>query len=180
MPAPGNKTTIKLPNDVDRVAAMAFACAGPTMVHALLERRPVRLGETCSARQRAGWPGCRGAGPDRWRQSVIIAGGPAKRLELAKAAGIGDYHIDVVSADDIPAALSEVVNLTNGGADLVIECTGNPTAVGQGLQLARRGGSYLIVGQYTDSGDTVINPHQIVYRQLDVVGSLGLHRCPPH
>ncbi|MBY8854470.1 alcohol dehydrogenase, partial [Saccharothrix sp. MB29] len=25
--------------------------------------------------------------------------------------------------------------------------------------------------QYTDAGDTVINPHQIVHRQLDVVGS---------
>jgi D-arabinose 1-dehydrogenase-like Zn-dependent alcohol dehydrogenase len=37
--------------------------------------------------------------------------------------------------------------------------------------LARRGGSYLVVGQYTDGGDATINPHQIVYRQLDVVGS---------
>jgi hypothetical protein len=28
-----------------------------------------------------------------------------------------------------------------------------------------------VVGQYTDAGDAVINPHQIVHRQLDVVGS---------
>jgi threonine dehydrogenase-like Zn-dependent dehydrogenase len=39
------------------------------------------------------------------------------------------------------------------------------------MRLARRGGSYLVVGQYTDSGDALINPHQIVYRQLDVLGS---------
>jgi threonine dehydrogenase-like Zn-dependent dehydrogenase len=53
----------------------------------------------------------------------------------------------------------------------VIECTGVPSAVDQGMRLARRGGSYLVVGQYTDGGDATINPHQIVYRQLDVVGS---------
>jgi threonine dehydrogenase-like Zn-dependent dehydrogenase len=58
-----------------------------------------------------------------------------------------------------------------GGADLVIECTGVPAAVAQGLRLARRGGSYLVVGQYTDAGDTPVNPHQLVWRQLDVVGS---------
>jgi threonine dehydrogenase-like Zn-dependent dehydrogenase len=46
-----------------------------------------------------------------------------------------------------------------------------PDAIAQGLSLARRGGSYLVVGQYTDSGDTTINPHQIVHRRLDVVGS---------
>jgi Zn-dependent alcohol dehydrogenase len=28
-----------------------------------------------------------------------------------------------------------------------------------------------VVGQYTDGGDTPLNPHQIVYRQLTVVGS---------
>ncbi|MFD0855610.1 alcohol dehydrogenase catalytic domain-containing protein, partial [Actinomadura adrarensis] len=38
-------TVIKMPAGIDPIAAMAFACAGPTMVHALWERRPVRIGE---------------------------------------------------------------------------------------------------------------------------------------
>lgn len=37
--------------------------------------------------------------------------------------------------------------------------------------MVRRGGSYLVVGQYTDSGNAWFNPHQIVYRQLTVIGS---------
>jgi threonine dehydrogenase-like Zn-dependent dehydrogenase len=53
----------------------------------------------------------------------------------------------------------------------VIECTGIPEAVEQGTRMARRNGSYLVVGQYTDSGNTSFNPHQIVYRQLDIIGS---------
>ncbi|MER7464076.1 zinc-binding dehydrogenase [Streptomyces sp. NPDC097981] len=70
------------------------------------------------------------------------------------------------------AVLDRVRAETGGaGADLVIECAGVPTAVAQGLTLAHRGGSYLVIGQYTDAADTLLNPHQIVYRQLDVVGS---------
>jgi len=103
---------------------------------------------------------------------VIIVGGPANRLELAAKAGIGDAHVNLVEASDPAQTLTQVREMTGGrGADLVIECTGVPAAVGQGLTMPRRGGSYLIVGQYTDAGDTTINPHQIVFRQLDVVGS---------
>ena len=103
---------------------------------------------------------------------MILVGGPAPRLALAAEVGIGDHHVNVVDSDDPAATLAHVVELTGGrGADLVVECTGAPSAIDQGLRLARRGGSYLVVGQYTDSGDATINPHQIVYRRLDVVGS---------
>ncbi len=166
-------TVVRLPEGIAAIAAMAFACAGPTVVHALLERRPVRIGETVVV-QGSGPVGLAAAalaqlaGADR----VVIAGGPAKRLKIALTAGIGDAHIDVVDAADQAAALRQVLELTGGrGADLVIECTGVPAAVGQGIELVRRGGSYLVIGQYTDAGPTAINPHQIVYRQLDVVGS---------
>ncbi|MFE3287309.1 zinc-binding dehydrogenase, partial [Streptomyces sp. NPDC059233] len=85
---------------------------------------------------------------------------------------IGDVHIDITGPGGTGAALEAVLAETGGrGADLVIECAGVPAAVAQGLTLARRGGSYLIIGQYTDAGDTLVNPHQIVYRQLDVIGS---------
>jgi threonine dehydrogenase-like Zn-dependent dehydrogenase len=166
-------TVVKLPDRIDSLAAMALACAGPTMVHALGERRPVRLGETVVVQ---------GSGPVGLAATalahlagasmVVIVGGPQARLAAAAASGLGDHHVNIVDAAVPGAALAQVRDLTAGaGADLVIECTGVPKAVAQGLTLARRGGSYLVVGQYTDSGDTELNPHQIVYRQLDVVGS---------
>jgi threonine dehydrogenase-like Zn-dependent dehydrogenase len=164
---------IRVPEELDHLAAMSLACAGPTMVHALYERRPVRLGETVVV-QGSGPVGLAAAALAQLAGAarVIIAGGPAGRLALAAAAGIGDDRVNVT---DVPApqqALEEVRELTGGrGADLVIECTGVPEAIEQGLRLARRGGSYLVIGQYTDSGDAMINPHQIVYRQLDVIGS---------
>jgi threonine dehydrogenase-like Zn-dependent dehydrogenase len=166
-------TVVKVPEGVDHLAAMSLACAGPTMVHALYERRQVRLGEIVVV-QGSGPVGLAAAALSKLAgaATVIIVGGPANRLELAAGAGIGDEYINIVQNTDPEKALTQVRALTGGrGADLVIECTGVPAAVGQGLYMARRGGSYLVVGQYTDAGDTSINPHQIVYRQLDVVGS---------
>ncbi|MEV6427994.1 zinc-binding dehydrogenase [Nocardia sp. NPDC051463] len=165
-------TVVKVGDGVDPLAAMAFACAGPTMVHALFDRRPVRVGETVVV-QGSGPVGlaaaaiaqCSGAA------QVVLVGGPSQRLELAARAGIGDHHVNVIDGADRTAALDEVRKLCGDGADLVIECTGVPSAVREGIEFARRGGSMLIVGQYTDAGDTVFNPHQIVYRQLDVYGS---------
>jgi threonine dehydrogenase-like Zn-dependent dehydrogenase len=164
---------VRLVDGIDSLAAMSLACAGPTMIHALYERRPVRVGEVVVV-QGSGPVGLAAAALSQLAGAakVILAGGPAPRLRLAAETGIGDAHVNVVEADDPARALGEVIELTGGrGADLVIECTGVPGAVEQGVRLARRGGSYLVVGQYTDGGDTLLNPHQIVYRQLDLFGS---------
>ncbi|MFF2959072.1 zinc-binding dehydrogenase [Streptomyces sp. NPDC057963] len=166
-------TVIKVPDGTDPLAAMSLACAGPTVAHALYERRPVRLGETVVV-QGSGPVGLAAAAFAQLAGAakVIVVGGPAGRLDRAASAGIGDVHLDIAGAADPEEVLRQVRAATGGGgADLVIECAGVPVAVGQGLTLARRGGSYLIIGQYTDAGDTLINPHQIVHRQLDVVGS---------
>jgi threonine dehydrogenase-like Zn-dependent dehydrogenase len=101
---------------------------------------------------------------------IVLVGAPAGRLALAAELGIGTAHLDFTETDQL---VEHVVGLTpdGRGADLVIECTGVPDAVEQGLRMCRRGGSYLILGQYTDAGPAAINPHSIVHRQLDVLGS---------
>jgi threonine dehydrogenase-like Zn-dependent dehydrogenase len=165
-------TVLKVPAGVDPVAAMSFACAGPTMVHALWERRPVRVGEVVAV-QGSGPVGLAAAALAQLAGAfVIVVGGPPERLAMAAAAGIGDVHVEVVRSGDLGAATAAIAARTGGlGADLVIECTGVPAALEQGTRMARRGGSYLVVGQYTDSGNTSFNPHQVVFRQLDVIGS---------
>lgn len=162
---------IKVPDGIDNLTAMSFACAGPTMIHALFERRPVRLGETVVV-QGCGPVGLAAAAFAQLSgaRRVVIVGGPPSRLEKAKQCGIGDDHIDITgSAPD--AVAQRVRSIFPDGADLVIECAGVPAAIPQGISFARRGGSYLIVGQYTDAGTTAINPHHIVRQQLDVYGS---------
>jgi threonine dehydrogenase-like Zn-dependent dehydrogenase len=165
-------TVVRLSPDIDPLAAMSFACAGPTMIHAMWERRPVRLGETVVV-QGSGPVGLAAACLAQLAGArVVLVGGPPARLAMARAAGIGDEHIEVVESGDVAGALDVVLALTEGrGVDLVIECTGVPEAVEQGTRMIRRSGSYLVVGQYTDSGNVWFNPHQIVFRQLTIVGS---------
>ncbi|MCB0971057.1 MAG: AI-2E family transporter, partial [Acidimicrobiales bacterium] len=97
---------IKVPDGTDPVAAMALACAGPTLVHAL-ERRPVKLGETVIV-QGSGPVGLAAAAMARLSGAarVIIVGGPKHRLDLAARCGIGDIHIDI-TAGAPDAAMAE-------------------------------------------------------------------------
>ncbi|MFB7874101.1 zinc-binding dehydrogenase [Nocardia sp. NPDC056064] len=165
-------TVVKIPDHIDDLTAMAFACAGPTMIHALYERRPVRLGETVVV-QGCGPVGLAAAALATLAgaRHVVVVGGPQSRLDRAAACGIGDVHVDIVGQDPAVALGQVRDHLPEQGADLVIECTGVPSAIPQGIGLARRGGAYLIVGQYTDAGPVEINPHHIVRQQLDVMGS---------
>ncbi|NYG45399.1 threonine dehydrogenase-like Zn-dependent dehydrogenase [Bradyrhizobium sp. IAR9] len=134
-------TIVKIPEGIDKILAMALACAGPTMVHAF-QRRPVQLGETVIV-QGAGPVGLAAAAMAKLAgaRQLILVGAPASRLQLASECGIADVCVDIFGRP-IDAALSEIMSYTPNfkGADLVIECTGAPDAVSQGVNLARRGG----------------------------------------
>jgi threonine dehydrogenase-like Zn-dependent dehydrogenase len=165
-------TVVRVGDRIDPLDAMSLACAGPTVLRALLDRRPVRVGEVVVV-QGSGPVGLAAAAFAELAGAaeVIVVGGPESRLRSAAGLGVGSRHVNIVDSADHDSTIAGLVDLTDGGADLVIECTGVPDAIGEGLRLVRRGGSYLVIGQYTDAGDTAVNPHQIVYRNLDVVGS---------
>ena len=71
---------------------------------------------------------------------VVAAGRRPWRLERALEAG-ADAVVDAV-AEDAPDKLRE---LTDGGADLVIECVGTPEAWSLGLAIAARGSTVLAI-----------------------------------
>jgi threonine dehydrogenase-like Zn-dependent dehydrogenase len=166
-------TIVRLGEDAPSRAVIALGCAGPTTVHGVLGQTPPRVGETVIV-QGAGPVGLAAAmyaqlaGAAR----VVLVGAPAGRIDVARSHGIGDEHIeisDLSAADRGQAALD--LTPRGGGADLVIECTGVPPAVAEGIGLCRPGGRYLVLGQYTDHGPTPINPHLITRKQLEVRGS---------
>jgi threonine dehydrogenase-like Zn-dependent dehydrogenase len=169
-------TVVRLPDGVDSAAAMVFACAGPTVVHALVGRRPVRAGEVVVV-QGCGPVGLAAAALAQLSgaRKVILVGHHESRLRLAALAGIGDVHIAVDPAKPWAQAMEQVRRATpaGAGADLVVEGASTAAAFAQSLDLARRGGSVVSVGQYTDTGTVSVNPHHIVQRQLDISGSWG-------
>ncbi len=154
---------VKLPPALPPEVFMAGGCGLPTALHAV-QRGEVTFGDTVVV-QGAGPVGLcavalvqlHGAG------RVIVVGGPAHRLEIARAFG-ADLTIDIAD-HDADERLRLVREATGGrGADVTIEATGAPAAVAEGLRFTRDAGTLVVVGQYTDHGPVGINPHSEVNR----------------
>ncbi len=102
---------------------------------------------------------------------VIVLGAPRARLEMARRFG-ADHVIDIEEVKSPEARIQAVRDLTGGfGADVVLECVGHPSAVMEGMEMARDGGKYLVLGHYCDAGPILWNPHVITRKQLQVFGS---------
>jgi L-iditol 2-dehydrogenase len=90
---------------------------------------------------------------------IIVIGAPAGRLELAKQFG-ADVTIDLSEVKSVEERVAMVQKLSVGGygADVVFECTGFPGAIVEGIDMMRRGGTYIVAGHFTDAGPLTLNP----------------------
>jgi threonine dehydrogenase-like Zn-dependent dehydrogenase len=115
----------------------------------------------------AAFANLRGAG------RVILIGEPKNRLALGEKLG-ADVILDLGTLDQ-ESLFKEVKSLTAGrGADVVIEASGNPVAVSQGLEMIRDGGTYVVAGHYTDAGEIQVNPHlDINKKHVAIKGQWG-------
>ncbi|MCO5608900.1 hypothetical protein L7F22_063118 [Adiantum nelumboides] len=171
---PPNTKIIKLPEQLSPRTFMSGGCGLPTALHAV-DRANVRLMDRVVIQ---------GSGPVGFMAAllaqasgalqVVVVGAPTHRLEVVKSFGI-KFTINI---EETRTALErrEAVKELMGGklADVVIEATGRPEAVAEGLELCRDGGTYVVVGQYTDNGNVDVNPHfQINRKHITVKGSWG-------
>src|ERR1041385_4410068 len=152
---------------------MAGGCALPTSLHAV-ERGDIKLGDTVLVL---------GSGPVginavvlalmRGALRVLCVGAPEARLAAAIDAGAtATLNIET---HDAAQRLEWVLENTGGrGADVTIEATGAPDAVVQAMRFTRDAGTVVVVGQYTDHGETAFNPHlDLNKKHLDVRGCWG-------
>lgn len=152
---------------------MAGGCALPTSLHAV-ERGDIKIGDTVLVL---------GSGPVginaillalmRGALRVLCIGAPQARLDAAVHAG-ATATLNIETHDEAER-LSWVLENTGGrGADVVIEATGAPEAVVQAMRFGRDAGMVVVVGQYTDHGETSFNPHlDLNKKHLDVRGCWG-------
>ncbi|HEU5082029.1 MAG TPA: zinc-binding dehydrogenase [Acidimicrobiales bacterium] len=105
---------------------------------------------------------------------VMVTGhGPrdAGRLRMAEAFG-ADLVVDVAEADPV-AALRAATGV--GGADVVVDVTAKaPTALGQAVALARPGGTVVVAGTRGTDETPGFHPDHLVYKELRLVGALGV------
>ena len=174
---------VPLPDGLAPEDFLGGGCGLPTGFHAV-ERAGARMGDTVVVQ---------GSGPVGLNAAifaqlsgalrVLVVGSPRTRLEAARRLGAEDT-LDIAEAQDPAERVRWVRDRTSGrGADVVIEASGNPAALPEGLEMLRDDGRYVVVGQYTDAGDVAINPHRHVNRRhATVLGCWGyefthLHRA---
>lgn len=81
------------------------------------------------------------------------------KLELSKEFG-ADIGVDVGSMSD-KELVETIRSETEGrGADVVVETVGRPEVLRVGLEMLRRGGTYLETGNFVDTGDVSLNVHR--------------------
>jgi L-iditol 2-dehydrogenase len=159
---------------------MGAGCGLPTALHAI-DRAAIRLGDRVAV-QGSGPVGLSAAVLARLSgaDAVIVLGDPAQRLEAARAfRADATIAVGQTTADE---RVERVRELTGGrGADVTIEATGVPAAVREGMRMTRDGGRLVVVGQYTDAGDAVWNPHaDLNRRHLEVRGTWGFDYSHVH
>jgi threonine dehydrogenase-like Zn-dependent dehydrogenase len=136
------------------------------------------------------------AGGFKWNDTVVIQGtGPIGILAIAAAQEMGAGRVIAVGAPENPrlklardfgaeatvdieqhrtaeARIRAVRDIVGGyGADLVMDCSGHPSAGPEGIEFLRDGGTYVEMGQFTDAGTIETSWHRICTKDLNVLGS---------
>ena len=163
---------LRVPEGVTSPLASAATCALRTVMHALDRMPRIRFSDTVVVL---------GAGPvgvmaaaaalRSGANQVILIGAPGSRLAATEAWDLA-ARIDIDETE--PGERIEAVrSMTAGrGADFVIECAGPPDAFTEGMEMARAGGTLMVVGQA--HGKTVPVPTTAMkVRQLTVRTSLS-------
>jgi threonine dehydrogenase-like Zn-dependent dehydrogenase len=169
-----------------------------TKIYKLPDDMPLRLGalaEPMTSCLRAFNRAVRANG-FRWGDTVVIQGsGPIGILAVAAAQEMGAGRVICVGAPEEPrlklarrfgaeatvnleehrtpeARIRAVRDIVGGfGADVVMDCSGHPTAGPEGIEFLRDGGTYVEMGQFTDAGSIDTNWHRICTKDINLLGS---------
>lgn len=164
------KDTYLLPSEIPLEEGAIIADAITTPYHAVVNRGGVKPGDKVVVF------GCGGVGLNTVQMAVamgaycIAVDIRDKKLEYAKGLGASE----ILNPNKVDRIDKMVRKLTDGGADVAFEVIGNPTTMEQAFNCLRIGGRLVIVG-YSDKNMN-LNLGRIMYREMEVVGSLG---CRP-
>ncbi len=170
LPASGR---VKIPDEVSSELASAASCALRTVVHGFDRLGRIEDRETVVIQ---------GAGPlglyatalavRAGAHQVIVLGAPENRLALARNWG-ASHTINIDNLPDARERRQMIRSLTDRrGADVVIEASGGATAFPEGIDLVRRGGRYLVIGQVGNQAPNIA-PRLIVEKQLSILGVMS-------
>ena len=95
------------------------------------------------------------------------------RLSLAKEFG-ADYVINAKQENNI---MKKIKKITKGvGADYVIEVTGSPKVIDQGIKFLRIGGKYILLGAIYPGSKFVLDSSEVITKCIQII---GMHNYKP-
>ena len=100
---------------------------------------------------------------------IVLSTRQASRRALAERIG-ATAGVDP-SDGDVVARVTGPNGRLPGGADVVIECAGVPDTMRQMTQLARRGGTVVVLGVMPQHERVPMEPFDILFRELRILGS---------
>jgi len=90
---------------------------------------------------------------------IIALDNHDKRLEMSEEFGADvTFNVSEIADEELVEAVKDE---TEGrGADVVVETVGTPDVLRVGLEMLRRGGTYLETGNFADTGEVSLNVHR--------------------
>ena len=103
---------------------------------------------------------------------VIVVGAPEEpRLALCRQFG-AEATVNIEELTTPEARIAATRDIVGGfGADLVVDCSGHPSAGPEGIEMLRDGGTYIEMGQFTDAGSIETNWHRFCVKDINILGS---------
>lgn len=97
----------------------------------------------------------------------------ASRFRLDLAEKLGATHSIDIERTSPQERVERVRELTGGrGGDVVIDCAGVPAALPEGLEMARKGGTYIETGAFVEMGEVPISPHRhLCAKSIRLIGA---------
>ena len=104
--------------------------------------------------------------------NVVVLDRLRERLTLARRFG-ADHVVNIDDFEDPKERIAAIADLTGGGAHVVAELVGHPSALEEGLKMTRAEGRYLVIGNISGKHEIAFNPAWLVHLNRRMVGVGG-------
>jgi len=167
---PSGQPVFKVPDVLTDEEVAPLNCALSQMIYGL-HQAGIRYGDTVVV-QGAGGLGINAVAVAREMGAgkIIVIDGIEERLNMAQEFG-ADHLINMNEHPSPKKRIKRIGELTGGKlADVVVELTGVPEAISEGLKMTTFGGAYLVIGNVSLNTTVEIDPFDIVFFSRKIIG----------
>lgn len=159
----------KIPEELSDEEVTPVNCALATIINGL-ESIEIQLGDNVVV-QGAGMLGINAVAllREMGAGKIIALDRDQNRLKIAKEFGADE--IVNVNQKKQTEIFSLIKDLTGGyGADVVVEATGNPKVIPQGIEMLRKGGRYLLIGTVSPQANFTLDGYTVTTKMITIKG----------